>query len=179
MAKVGVHFTDYVAETVAALTSGGLLLASAGKDGQANLMTIGWGTIGVIWGKPIFVVLVRPSRHTFRLLNQTDEFTVNVPYPNDELLVEACRVCGSQSGRDLDKFAECELAATPGREVRVPIVQQCGIHYECQVVHKNNVAPVELEPGIMGEYYPSEDFHTVYYGEIVACYADENAKDRL
>ncbi len=176
MAKVDAQFTDHVAETVAALTSSGVLLVSVGEDGKPNIMTIGWGTIGVIWGKPIFVVLVRPSRHTFRLLNQTNEFTVNVPYPD---LKEACDVCGSESGRDIDKFAKCNLTPAAGNKVKVPIVQECGIHYECRVVHKNNVAPVELEPGIMGEYYPTEDFHTVYYGEIVACYADEDLRQRM
>ena len=63
-----VHYTTCLHETLSRLRDPGLLLAAAGADGKPSAMTIGWGTIGVIWSKPIFTVLVRPSRYTFKLL---------------------------------------------------------------------------------------------------------------
>ena len=54
----------------------GLLLVTTGADGKANIMTIGWGTIGCIWSRPVFIVLVRPSRHTYSRLEQVSDFTV-------------------------------------------------------------------------------------------------------
>jgi len=64
MTKVQVRFTDYFAQTIQRMREDGLLLASVGADGKANVMTIGWGTMGCIWSRPVFIVLVRPSRHT-------------------------------------------------------------------------------------------------------------------
>ena len=60
MTKVQVRFTDYFAQTIQRMREDGLLLASVGADGKANVMTIGWGTMGCIWSRPVFIVLVRP-----------------------------------------------------------------------------------------------------------------------
>ena len=100
--KVEAGNFDYLNETLDVLGKPGLLLVSTDADGKPNAMTIGWGTVGIIWGKPIFVVLVRPSRYTYGLMEQTEDFTVNVPSAE---LREAVAFCGSKSGRDYDKFA--------------------------------------------------------------------------
>ena len=81
-------------------------------DDAVNTMTIGWATIGYIWQRPVFMVAVRDSRHTFNLLEKTDNFTVSIPA--DDSYHEALMVCGSKSGRDIDKFKECGLQ-TKGR----------------------------------------------------------------
>lgn len=176
MPKVDIEYTDYVSEMLDVLGSPGLLLVSADAAGKPNAMTIGWGTIGIIWGKPIYCVLVRPSRFTFSLIEETNDFTVNVPYRDMGDIVE---YCGTVSGRDYDKFVEKGLTATPGRRVKSPIIEECAIHYECKVVHKNKVIPAELTQEIRDKSYPGGDFHTVYFGEIVAAYADGDAGERL
>jgi len=176
MAKVPVGYTDYLQETLAALADPGCLLVSQGKDGKPNVMTIGWGTIGIIWGRPIFVVLVRPSRYTWELLGENDEFTVNVPPPG---LAEAAMLCGTKSGRDLDKFAEAGLTPIPVKHVGVPVIEQCAVHYECRTVHKNSVDPAAVDRAIIDECYPSGNFHTIYFGEILGVLADEDARERL
>ena len=71
-----VPYTTYLHETLSLLAKPGLLLVAAGADGAPNAMTIGWGTIGVIWRKPIFTVLVRHSRYTYKLLEESDSFTI-------------------------------------------------------------------------------------------------------
>ncbi|HIE50729.1 MAG TPA: flavin reductase family protein [Armatimonadetes bacterium] len=176
MAKRDVHYTEYFAETMQVLTSDGLLLVSVDRDGKPNAMTIGWATIGSIWGKPLFLVLVRPSRYTYGLIEATGDFTVNVP-PKE--LAEVCAYCGTVSGRDYDKFAEKGLTATPSRRVNSPIIAECVIHYECRVVHKNDIVPAALVPEITASSYPAGDFHRVYFGEILAVYADEDARERI
>ena len=65
MAKVRVRYTDLFAQTIQRMREDGLLLVTLGADGKANVMTIGWGTMGSIWSRPVFIVLVRPSRHTY------------------------------------------------------------------------------------------------------------------
>lgn len=174
--KVEAGYFDYLNETLDVLGKPGLLLVSTDADGKPNAMTIGWGTVGIIWGKPIFVVLVRPSRYTHGLMEQTEDFTVNVPSAE---LREAVAFCGSKSGRDYDKFAEKGLTAVPGKKVKSPIIDECVIHYECKVVHKNDVLKDELAGAIVSSAYPAGDFHTIYYGEILSVYASPDAREKL
>ncbi len=176
MTKIKARYTDYLKETNKMLGQGGLLLASVDDQGNPNAMTIGWGTVGIIWGKPIFVVLVRPSRYTHGLIEITDDFTVNVPPPE---LADKVLYFGTVSGRDQDKFKAKGLTTTPGKKVKSPIVEECVIHYECRVVHKNDVIPDELTEEIRNSAYPQGDFHRIYFGEILAVYADVDAKKRL
>ena len=174
--KVEADYTEYLNETLGMLRKGGLLLVSADADGKPNAMTIGWATVGIIWGKPIFTVLVRPSRYTYDLMEQAGDFTVNVPTTD---MADAVAFCGSKSGRDYDKFAEKGLTAVPGKTVKTPIIDQCVIHYECKIVHKNDVLKDELADEIISSAYSSGDFHTIYYGEILSVYASPDAREKL
>ena len=174
--KAEVGYTEYLKETFDVMRKMGLLLVSADADGKPNAMTIGWGTVGIIWGKPIFIVLVRPSRYTHKLMEQTDDFSVNVPPPE---LRDVVAFCGSASGRDHDKFAEKGLIAVPGKKVKSPVIEQCVIHYECRVVHKNDVLKDKLASEIVSSAYPKGDFHTIYYGEILSVYASPDVGEKL
>jgi len=176
MAKLSVAYTDYLVETIAALGDPGCLLVTQGRDGGPNAMTIGWGTVGIIWGRPVFVVLVRPSRHTWKLLAENGDFTVNVPPPE---LRRAVGFCGSKSRRDFDKFAETGLTPIPSPHVAAPIVEQCVVHYECRTIHRNDVAPDALAQAVRKDCYSSGDYHTIYYGQILGVLADEDARERL
>jgi flavin reductase (DIM6/NTAB) family NADH-FMN oxidoreductase RutF len=176
MAKVRVRYTDYFAQTIQRMREDGLLLVTQGADGKPNVMTIGWGTMGSIWGRPVFIVLVRPSRHTYTRLEQVGEFTVNVP-PRE--LAAAVSHCGTVSGREHDKFQEMHLTPIPSREVRPPIIKECVVHYECRTLHRNDLAPDTLAQAVREEFYASGNFHRVFFGEIVAAYADADAAQRL
>ena len=68
MGKQIADYQNHVQETVKAFNEGRVLLASCGKEGVPNVMAIGWGTLGIIWRRPIFMVLVRPSRYTYKLI---------------------------------------------------------------------------------------------------------------
>ncbi len=157
---------DAFAETVAKLGQGGCLLVGGEKG---NPMTIGWGTVGIVWGRPVFAVLVRPSRYTFGLIEALGEFTVNVP--PDSLKREVAFI-GSESGRDVDKIRTHRLTLAPSREVKVPYITQCPVHYECRVIHKGNVVNADLDREIVAKSYPNGDFHRVYYGEILGVYRE-------
>jgi flavin reductase (DIM6/NTAB) family NADH-FMN oxidoreductase RutF len=105
-----------------------------------------------------------------------NDFTVNVP-PRE--IPEAVELCGTVSGRNHDKFEEAHLTPVPSREVRSPIIKECVVHYECRTLHRNDLEPEALAQAVREEFYPSGDFHRVYFGEIVAAYADEDAGTRL
>jgi len=176
MSKVTVRYTQYFTETMRRMREDGLLLVTMGTDSKPNVMTIGWGTMGSIWGCPIFLVLVRPSRYSYSKLEEVGEFTVNVPPPE---LAAALSHCGRVSGRDHDKFREMKLSPFPSRQVRPPIIEQCVVHYECRTLHRNDIVEMALPQPILDEFYPEDDFHRVYFGEIVAAYAEEDAGKHL
>jgi flavin reductase (DIM6/NTAB) family NADH-FMN oxidoreductase RutF len=171
-----VRYTTYLDETLALLANPGLLLVSQGEDGVPNAMTIGWGTVGIIWGRKVFTVLVRPSRYTFSRLEESDSFTVNVPTAS---IYDDVTFCGTHSGRDYDKFAERGLTAEPSKTVRTPGIAECPVVYECEVVHTNDVCNASLDPEIVVGAYPSGDLHRIYYGEILAVRAEVKARALL
>lgn len=151
-------------ETYVRMANDGILLASLDAASKLNPMTIGWGVFGWIWSKPIFTVLVRPSRYTYGCVEATGDFTVNVQ-PADRK--DIADFCGTVSGRDHDKMAELDLTALPSTRVNSPGIAECPIVFQCAVVHLNDVRPAELRQDIKGEYYPDGDFHRVYFGQIL------------
>ena len=71
------------------------------------------------------------------------------------------------------------MTPVPSREVRSPVIKECVIHYECRTLHRNDLVPDALAQAVREEFYPNGDFHRVFFGEIVAAYADEDASARL
>ena len=173
--KTGISPVTYLNETTRILGQCGLLLVS-GKMAHANVMTIGWGLVGILWGNPFFMVAVRPSRYTYRFMEETDDFTVNVPGKDME---EVTDYCGTVSGRDHDKIKEKGLTLMPSEHVESPIIAECVVHYECKVVYKTQIVPKDLPKDIISTRYPCGDYHTLYFGEILAIYADDDAKEKL
>ncbi|MGW8193173.1 MAG: flavin reductase family protein [Desulforhopalus sp.] len=135
---------------------------------KLNTMTIGWATIGYVWQKPVFMVAVRDSRYTFQLIEESDSYTVTVP--TGDGYKNALMFCGTKSGRDIDKFRECNLAVKPSQKVQSPIIDIPGIHYECRMVYKSAMQSAQLDGELNKGLYPKKDYHTLYFGEIVSCY---------
>lgn len=161
-----IKYNELVKETLDQLPNG-IFLTVKDQD-KLNTMIIGWGNIGIIWRKPIFQVLVRYSRYTYQLLENAGEFTVSVPLNKD--LKKAIAFCGTKSGRDFDKFKECNLTAEQGRVLNTPIIGECDLHYECKVVYQQAIEPALLNQELKSQVYPKLDYHVMYFGEIVACY---------
>ena len=170
MKREKVSYDRGLVKTLKLLADPGLLLVSSRGRDQANAMIIGWATVGVLWGKPVFVTLVRPSRHTFGLIEASGLFTVNVP---TEEMQRWVGVCGTQSGRDVDKFGAYGVARSPGQMVDCPTIDDSPMVYECRVVHTNDVLPETLNGALDASSYPSGDYHRMYYGEILGAFAAE------
>ncbi len=165
--KVDIDYRDAFLPTMEAMTRDGVLLVSVDSSGRPGGMTFSWGTIGNIWGRHIFTALVRPSRNSYGLLEVTGDFTVNV-LPST--LASALGYWGKVSGRTEDKWARTRLTPAPSRRVRSPIVEQGILHFECRIVHRHDLVPANVVPELVPAYYAEDDYHRVYYGEILACY---------
>lgn len=147
-------------------TQGAFLTVKSGE--KVNTMTIGWGSVGCIWNKPIFTVMVRQSRYTHELMETSDNFTVSIPLSKG--LKNALMVCGTKSGRDIDKFKACNLTLVDSKKVDTPIIGECELHYECKIVYKQEMNLEFLSKNILENSYKDGNYHTFYYGEIVDSY---------
>ena len=153
-------------------------LVTAKADGEVNTMTIGWGTLGVEWGKPIFTVFVRQSRHTKKLLDKNGEFTINVPLKGMDRKA-ILGFCGSKSGRDVDKIKEMDLHLEEPDVISVPGIKEFPITLECKVVYKQDQDLSAIAEDKRLRYYApgtanDGDYHTAYYGEVLAAYIIED-----
>ena len=161
---------DYAGDICKAMPRG--ILLTTKRDGKVNTMTIGWGHIGIEWGKPIFVAYVRDSRYTREMLDGSEEFTVNIPY--GELDAKILGFCGTKSGRNVDKVRELGLTLVESDVVSAPGIAQLPLTLECRVLNTQEQDISQLPEAITARYYPAAgegpDLHTVYYGEIVNAY---------
>lgn len=155
-------------EVLKALRSGALLMTKSGE--QVNAMTIGWGCLGIEWSKPVFIAYVRSSRHSKKLLDENPNFTISVPYGGD--CKEILKVCGTKSGRDMDKIAALGLTLEDAQCNGVPGVAELPMTIECKVIYQKQQDPAAIDEEILRKHYgiPADDIHTAYYGEIVAAY---------
>lgn len=158
--------TEKLPKIMDRLKDGVFLTVSA--DEKVNTMTISWGMIGIIWNRPIFQVLVRESRYTHSLIEKSKDFTVSMP--EDKEMKDSLAFCGSKSGRDFNKFKECNLSIKPSKIVDSPIIAECKLHLECKIIAKQKIIEDQISSDLGLSFYGSKDYHTIYYGEIVACY---------
>lgn len=151
-------------ETIEKLEGDGILLVAGDPP---NPMTIGWGTVGIIWHKQILTVYVRPTRYTFHLMENSKDFTVNIL--SDEYKKQLA-FCGTKSGRDFNKIEKCGFTLEKSSKISTPYLRESYIHFECRIVHRHRLDPGALDQWIIKRYYPLKDFHMVYYGEIMGVF---------
>jgi len=156
-----IKFSD-VKENVVTLLSKDWGLVTAGDSDSFNTMTVSWGAIGELWGKDTATVYIRPQRYTEEFLNQKDYFTLSF-YPEDKKSIHS--VCGSKSGRDVDKVKECNL--TPCFDENAPYFKEAKLVLVCRKMAKGKFDPSEFtDKSITEKWYPENDFHYIYYAEI-------------
>ena len=132
--KKEINAFDYAGDICKALPRGILMTTKTGDF--VNTMVIGWGHIGIEWGRPIFVAYVRESRHTKQMVEECGEFTVNVPV--GEVDPSVIRICGSKSGRDMNKIKELNLHLEDSNVVSVPGIKEFPLTIECKVITSRN-----------------------------------------
>ena len=172
--KRKIEIADYAGRIMEETGKGILLTTKA--NGQVNSMTIGWGFLGIQWAKPIFVVLVRQSRHTKKMLDENPEFTINVPLGAVDKNILG--VCGTKSGRDMDKIKHLGLTLEEGETVSVPAIKELPLTLECKVIYKQKQDLSAIPQPSIDRFYPmdadgKQDYHIAYFGQIVDAYIIE------
>ena len=170
---------DYSEQIMKALRKGILLNTNGDKF---NSMVISWGHFGIIWGKPTFAVYVRENRYTKAQLDKTGEFTISIPMDKPDPRIN--KICGLQSGRNIDKVKEAGLTLIDPQTNHTPAVAEYPLTLECKVLYTQKQDLSLLPESIRKADYPADvdgtaplanrDPHTVYIGEIVDAYLLEN-----
>jgi len=176
MSKKEINALEYATEIATKIPKGVLLTTKL--DDKVNSMTIGWGTIGVEWGRPIFIVFVREKRFTYSLIEKNPFFTINVPYGKDGD-PRIISFLGTKSGRDYDKIKEMNLTLEEPNKINVPGLKEFPLTLECKVIYKSRQYKKDIPSVILDRFYPSNptesdpDEHIMYIGEIVDSYIIE------
>lgn len=153
-------------EPLGAALGGSGVFVTAGET--PNTMTASWGGVGVMWNRPLLAIPVRGSRFTYGKIEESGAFSVSVPAPGR--LQKELGFFGTKSGRDLDKYAATGIVPAACRKIGTFVVPGCAMYYECRVLYRMDVKPELLPEGYISSFYHDHDYHTVYYGEILAAY---------
>lgn len=141
-----------------------LLLCGDYTQMEYNTMTVAWGSLGTMWNKPFVQVVVRPSRYTYEFMEKYDSFTLNV-FPDkyrDTLLM-----LGSKSGRDIDKIAESKLSPESSIKIHAPCFNEAELVLEAKKMYWQDMVPEHFINRDIMKQYPQNDFHRIYFGELV------------
>jgi len=136
-------------------------LVTAGTSEQFNMMTASWGFLGEMWGKDCAIAMIRPQRYTLEFMNKSDYFTLS--FYGDNKAIH--KICGSKSGRDIDKTKETGL---------VPVFDNGAVYFEqaelvivCKKLYVSEIEKEKFSNTDCLKWYSDNDFHKMFVGEIV------------
>ncbi len=151
-----------------------VLAAVSDNNGNHNVLTIALVHM-FSFNPPILGIGVSPSRHSYEILEASDDFSINIPSKD---LVEEVLYCGQCSGREVDKFEECGFIRSPGKKIRSPVICECVVNLECvkrqrvdagdhvwylgEVVHAEMAKEIDREKSLM---YWSGEFRVL--GDVI------------
>ena len=136
-------------------------LVTAGNNDGYNMMTASWGFVGEMWGEDSACVVIRPGRYTMEFIEKSDYFTISFYGDNKEIH----KICGSKSGRDINKTKECGLTPVKGekyvyfKEARLVLIVKKQF---VQQMNENSF----IDKAVLPRYYPDKDYHNIIIGKI-------------
>ena len=139
------------------------MLITAGSGECCNTMTASWGGLGVLWQAPVATCYVRPQRYTKEFLDREEYFTLTF---FSEEWRKALALCGSKSGRDVDKVKECGFTVKTAA-CGAPYFEQAELVLVCRKRFVQDFDTANIPEDVKAAQYPNQDYHTMYIGEIV------------
>lgn len=138
-------------------------LVTSGNADKFNTMTISWGGAGIMWGKPVAFTFIRPQRYTFEFMEANGFYTMSF---FDEKYRDALKLCGTKSGRDIDKVAQTGL--TPAfAEDGIPYFEEAKLVLVCKKLYAQSLNQESIVDGEAVDKWYDNDFHKMYISEIV------------
>lgn len=138
------------------------MLITAGDAQDYNMMTASWGGLGVLWNKPVALCFIRPQRYTFEFAERNDYFSLSF---YDEKYRGALMLCGSKSGRDINKTEATNL--TPAFDEPAPYFEEADLVFVCKKIHSQFLDPKCFIDTSIEKNYNNGDYHKMYVGKII------------
>ena len=137
-----------------------MLIGAADGDG-ANAMTASWGTLGVLWSKPVCICFIRPQRYTYGLAEKADRLSFSF-FGKEKR--DALAYCGKYSGRDGDKLKATGLdyEMTDG----APVFADARMTLICRKLYADDLKENCFIDKNMLAHYAARDYHRFYVCEI-------------
>lgn len=151
-----------IKENPVSLINDGWGLLTAGDESGWNTMTVSWGAIGELWNKDVAIAFVRPQRYTKEFIDGSDYFTLCF---FDEEYRKALQLCGTKSGRDIDKAQATGL--TPLFQCGTTAFEQAKLVLVCRKIACQDMNPQGFIDKSIENNYRNGDYHTTYVGEII------------
>lgn len=142
-----------------------MLITAGGAEGVGT-MTASWGGLGVLWHLPVATAYVRPSRYTYEFMEKSEYFTLSF---YNESFRPKLAICGSKSGRDIDKVKECGLTPVFPEEGGVYFAE-AELALVCRKLYHTDLVSGAADDPRVEEYFGAGDCHRLYIGEIVSAY---------
>ena len=140
-----------------------MLVAATDKSGRTNAMTASWGGMGVLWGKKVAFVFIRPQRYTKRFVDEADKFTLSF---FDDSYKKMLGYMGKVSGKDEDKMAKSGLTVTD--KDGAPVFKEASLTLVCRKMYRDTLKEENfIDKSNIEKWYPQKDYHDVYVAEIV------------
>ena len=157
-------------ENIIELISKEYMLITAGNKDGYNMMTASWGFMGEMWGEDSVAVVVRPERYTMDFIESSDYFTLTFFGDNKDIH----KVCGSKSGRNVDKTALTGLS---------PVASDNYVYFKearlVLIIKKKYVQPMDkqflIDKSIDEKWYQNGGWHNLIIGSIERIYVKEYA----
>lgn len=145
------------------IIGGDLMLVTARKpDGTVNTMTAGWGALGTMWGLPAVFTVIRPQRYTKEFVDSSQGFSLCFFHPSYKKMFS---YLGTVSGRTEDKIQEAGL--TVALENDVPYFEQAQTVVLATKLYAQDMSGESfVRKDVARQWYPEEDFHTMYVGRV-------------
>lgn len=131
------------------------------KECGANAMTASWGGLGILWNKPVATIYVRPQRYTYSLTEENNKISLSF---FDEKYRDALKICGTKSGRDMDKITSCGM--TISEELGTPIINEARLTLICKKLYADDLKEECFHDNSPLACYPKRDYHRFYICEI-------------
>lgn len=145
------------------------MLVTAGTTDDFNTMTASWGAVGELWNRPVAIIFIRPERYTHDFIEKNDRVTLSF---FDENFKKALQICGSKSGREIDKVKETGLSPI-ATESGATTFSQARLSLDCRKLFKTDMTEDSfLDKSVLGRWYGKEqgNLHSVYILEIEKVY---------
>lgn len=133
-----------------------LVMVSSGDKDSSNIITIAWtGTVNS--EPPMLFVSIRKQRYSHDFIKERGSFVVNLVSQD---LVKKADWCGVKSGREFDKFKECQFTRVYSNETNTPMIKESPVNIECKL---KDIIPLGS--------------HDMFLAEVLNVYADEKLFD--